>query len=167
NGAVFALVAILAPIFEIVESGSGLRVVTQFIGALEGVTLAGTEPVILTGAGRLNFSFAHDYRGGTPVRIRRNHVLARSSHGESDIWRVNFERIARNLVAQVDLDSSLRQLNLCRAIVKGEDRNAGLARKANRRAANVEFGARVLVGPKVVAGCKRAIGIGGHPILVP
>ena len=113
-----------------------------------------------------------------PERILTNHDLEKMVE-TSDKWifertGIRERRIAAeeetNVVGRkiphVDLDRALRELKLDRAIVKGEKRDAGLAREADRRAADVNFTARVLVSPEIVSGGQRAIGIGLHPVCV-
>ena len=84
---------------------------------------------------------------------------------DGEIRRVNFKRVASDDVAEMDLHFALRELELDGAIVEIEERDAGLGSEADGRAADVEFGARVLIGPKIVANSERAIGIGLHPVV--
>src|SRR5215469_7069776 len=69
-------------------------------------------------------------------------------------------------MTQVNFDSSLSKLQLNCAVIEREKRNAGHAAHANASAADVNFTARVLVGPEVIAGSKGTIRVGLHPILI-
>ena len=162
---VFELVTRLAPVFEVVEFRRCLRVVSELIGAGEQVLLPGGEIVSFTAAGYLAFTFANDDDGGIAVRIGLDAIFTGSGESERQIGRVYFESVARFEMAEVDFDGALGQLQLHRAIVEIEKRNAGLTGKANGGRANVNFATRIFVGPEIVASGQRTIGISFDPIV--
>jgi hypothetical protein len=65
----------------------------------------------------------------------------------------------------VDFDGALRELQLHCAIVQIQKGNARLAGEANAGGADVNFAARIFVGPEVITSGERPIDISLEPIL--
>ena len=60
---------------------------------------------------------------------------------------------------------SLRQPDLRGVVVEREKSDSGLCAQANRRRADVNFGARILVRPQIVAGNHGTVGNGRDPVV--
>ena len=163
---VFALIARLAPVFEIVVARRVRRVVGNIVGTVEGVHLSRDEIPCLSAAGDFTPAFANGDHGRAAIRIGGDAIFAAAREREREIGRIDFKRITGRKPAHVNFDHALRELYLRGAIVEREKRNAGLAGHADRGAADVNLAARIFIDPEVIARGEWAIGIGLHPVRV-
>src|SRR6185437_4357844 len=142
-------------------------IVRNLIGAVEYVLLPRPQiPRVSSAAGYLTGSFAHHDDCGASIGIGLDSIFTGLRDGECEIGSVDFERVVGRLISKMDFDGPLSKLELNGAIIQREKRDAGFAGKTNRGAADVDLAARIFVRPQIVAGSKRAIRIGLHPILI-
>jgi hypothetical protein len=61
----------------------------------------------------------------------------------------------------------LGKLNLHCVVIDVQERNASFARKADRRAVDMQLAARIPVGPEVVTSSQGTVGIRLYPFVLP
>jgi len=110
------------------------------------------------------FTRAHADGRSVAVGIDVDAVFTWALQREGQIRRVDLKIVAAFEAAHRNVHRTLRQLYLHGAIVEIQEGDARLAADANGRAPDVQFAARISVGPKIIADRKRAIGIRLHPI---
>jgi hypothetical protein len=91
-------------------------------------------------------------------------VFAGTTQREGQIGCRDFKGLARTQAAHADLQCALRQLHLRDAVVEVEQFHAGGRPHADRRATDLQLGARAGARPQAIAGGQRAIDGGTHPV---
>ncbi len=91
-------------------------------------------------------------------------IFTGTLNGEGQIGSVDLDRVIVVEVADANQEGALREAQLHDAVVEFEEGQAGFTAQANRSRSNVQFGARILIGPKIVAGGQRTIRNGVDPV---
>src|SRR5579872_4661219 len=162
--ALFALVTRAAPFVKIVHASGAIAVVGQGVRAGKVGAIAGIHVVFIAGAGGFAFTRAHGDRGGIPVGVDIDAIFTGALQREGQVGRIDFEIIAAFHPPHSDAHRTLRQLDLHGAVVEIQESDAGLTGDANGRTSNVQLAAGIAIGPEIVAGGQRAVGIGLDPI---
>jgi hypothetical protein len=98
------------------------------------------------------------------IFIHINAVLSRVSHIESQIWSVNLERIIPIKISNTEEHRAYRNSQLRDVVFEIEKSKAGFGSKTDGSRSNLYFGARIPVGPEIVARGQWAVGDGIEPV---
>ena len=162
--ALFAVVAGVAPIVKFIEASGLSAVVCQRIRAAKIGLIAGVHVVFAAPAGGFPFALAHGNRCRVAIGVDIDAIITGALESEGKVRRVYLKRVATFDPAHVNVQRSLRKLDLNGAIIQVQESYTRLAADSNRRAAYVKFAARVSIGPQIVAYGERAVGIRLNPI---
>ena len=113
-----------------------------------------------------DFAFAADRDDGGGVAIFGD-VYAEGAglaHGECEIWSVYFVDVAFAEFADAEIDCAFGDADLHDVAVEIEEREGGHAAHVDGGGADLQFGARRLVGPKLVTDGDGAILCGASPL---
>ena len=162
-----ALIAAVAPIIEVVRSTEILDLGIQRIGSIESGALARMQCVGFPVAGRFAFTLANANHGVTSILTRFHTVSSRLENRECLIGSVDLKRIIRVQMSNAYVDGSRTELDLRAAIVQIEKGDSRIAVQIDHSRSQREFGARVLVGPELIARGHRPVLSGFHPFRLP
>ena len=143
-----------------------MHVVAQLIRAAEGVHLVRINVIRLAAAGDLALAIADQNHRGVAVRVGLNAIFAGGINGEGEIRSIDFVGVIRIVAPDVNFNSALGELDLNRAVIEIQNGDTGLTPETDGGAANVQFAARIFVGPEIVSGGEWTIGIRGNPFLL-
>jgi hypothetical protein len=167
DGIVFTLVANLAPIVEAIFSRGVADLVRQRISISE----AGLLAFMQTDGGTLSSRFAlalpnRNYgrvAGGVDVEA----VVSGLSHGEGLIRSVDLVDFSAIKFVDMHVQSALMQLHLHGVIGDVGQSQTGFGADSHHARAQIQFGARIFIGPHVVADGQRTVQRAFNPIAGP
>lgn len=164
--AVEALVAVKAKAVEVVRTRDVVDLVVPQGGIEEADRLAVAHGEIGVVAIGRAAAVPHRHRGVAALRIDVDTVLARPRDGEGQGRRVDFVHLVLVEPAHAQVQCALGELHLGGAIVEVQQLQAGALVHAQRRAAQLQLGAGVAVGPQAVAADQRPVERGHHPVVL-
>ncbi len=161
---VVAKIALGGPAIEAVGFRRRALVNLWIVSAFKFGLFAGVNGVGLAAGGDLAFAANCDDRGGVAI-FRDVHAKgAGLSDREREIRCVYFVDVAFAEFPDAEIDCAFRDANLHNVAVEIQEREGGHAAQVDRGGADLKFGARRLVGPKLVADGDGAILCGGSPL---
>ena len=164
-GALFAAIAVTAPIIEIIVAGNRVDIGNKLVCAGKNSALVRVDRKCLASAGHFAFPRADRHNGGVPFLADIQAIIARTKQIERQIRRVNLKSLVVIQMTQMDGDAAFIQANLGDIVVQVEKGKTGFAPQANRRRSDVQFPAGVFIGPELVAGCEGPVHHGGNPFV--
>jgi hypothetical protein len=137
----------IRPVVEIIGPPDLIHFCVQRISTGEGKALARMYGVALTVACRFTFALANRYHGGVAVFGSVHTVTAGTSDGEGLIGGINFEYVVAIQIPNAHVHASGTELDLNSAVVEIQESDAGVSAQIDRGRAQLEFRARIAVGP--------------------
>lgn len=166
HGMLFAIFARTGPALEVVWFLNTLNVFCELIRAGKLSALEWKHIEGLASASDRALAGVHcDYRR-IAVRVGIKTIFARAQNRKGKIRRVDLIRIVRSEPRDVNFKRALGQLDLHSVIVQVQEGDASLVSHAESGAADVKFGARALIGPKIIASGDGTVQICLIPVLV-
>ena len=110
-------------------------------------------------------TFADLHDGGITGIVDLDAIRAGPLQRQGDVRRIDLVCLVGEQLAHVNDEGSGGDAHLRRVVVEVQERESCRAAQANDRRARVELSARVLVGPQLVAGGKRAVDHRRRPVL--
>src|SRR2546429_3175476 len=163
---IFAAVAVTAPVVEVVVIvAETLNVGVELVNSGESASFARMHGICRAATGDLALAVANSDHGSVAGFVDVDLVVAGAKDGEGEVGRVNLKSFVVLEPAHAHVQGTFGDADLGRAVVEIQERKAGIAGKADRRGADVQLGARTVIGPKLVAGSDRAVDDGGDPIV--
>ena len=160
-----AVIAVVGPVIELVGIADLFHVGFEGIGAAESGSLSGVDFVGLSVASGFAVSFADRDDSVAAVFAGFHAITSGLVNGERQIRRVDLKGFVTIQPAHANIDGAGAQLNLRRAVVEVEERDAGIFRQANHGRSKLQFSARAAIGPDLVASGHRPVINGADPIL--
>ena len=142
-----AALTAVGPIIEIIGTPNLIHFCVQRIGAGEGKSLTGMHGIALTIACGFAFSLVNRYHGGVSVFGSVHTVTAGAGDGEGLVGGINFEHVVTFEVPHAHVHASGAELDLNGAVIEIEKSDAGVSGKIDRGRAQLDFRARIAVGP--------------------
>ena len=126
----FAEVALIAPLIEIVAIGQGLDVGIERVSAGEIALFTGVNGVSGATAGDFALSIANVDDGSVAGFVDIDAIAARTKNGESKIGSVDFDGFIVTDAANANVQSAFGKTNLHPLVVEIQERETGFAGKA-------------------------------------
>ena len=95
-----------------------------------------------------------------------NAIFADTTDDESQRWRIDFVGLVVIQTAHAQVQRTLREFNLCGLVVQVQEIETGVLIHAYRGRADFQLGARIAIGPQLVAANQRPIELGLDPIVL-
>ena len=165
--ALAAPVALARPAVQVVVATRRQGFVVGQIAAVEAVGAARIDGVRRALPIYLGHAALHRDGRRIVVGIDLDAVVAGAAQREGQVRRRDFEGLPRPQAAHAQLQAALSKLHLGDAIVEVEQDHAGGRTHADRRAADLQLGARVGPRPQAIAGGERPIDGRPYPIGLP
>jgi hypothetical protein len=143
--------ASIRPRVELIGLACLFDISVKRIRAAERAHLAGVQCVGLSIAGSLSVAVTHCNHGVCAILARLQAVASWLGDGEGQVRRVDFEVIVGIQVPHSHVDLAGTQLQLDGLIIEIQKGDSGICRQSNYSCAQLEFRARVFVGPNFVA----------------
>ena len=105
---VLALVALHAPLVEVIAPGDLTDLVLECVGAAERRALAGDDAIGIASTGSFGAALPHSGQGLVAVAIDIEAIFAGSLDGEGEIGSVDFKEVSIIETAHAQLDSAQR-----------------------------------------------------------
>ena len=128
TGRIVAVIAILGPVIERIESVNWLDIGGKRVRSAECTSLPRAQIEALAAAGGLAFAHADAYHGVAPVRTRLHAIAARLQDRERLVRRIGLEVIVLAKSAHRNIDRARTKLDLNRIVIQVQERDAAVLR---------------------------------------
>ncbi len=116
-------------------------------------------------AGNFAFAIANDNYRGVAGFIHVDSVNARTQDRESQVGSIDLEIFVTIQMPHADAQRALGDLQLNGVVVEVQKRKTSAGSKTNRRGAEMQLCARIVVSPKLVAGGHGPVHHSGDPVV--
>ncbi|PYU39418.1 MAG: hypothetical protein DMG53_24570 [Acidobacteria bacterium] len=164
--AIFAAVAVTAPVVEVViVIAESLNVGIKLVGAGKRAGFSRMNGISRAATCDFSFTVAHNNESGIACFVDVDLVVARTEDGESKVGGIDFDRFILFEMPHAQVKGAFGEPDLRHAIIQIQKRKTSVAGKADRCGADVQLGACAVVGPKLVAGSNGPVDDRGNPIV--
>src|SRR6266567_4416184 len=143
DGALFAAVAVAAPVIEIVFiAAKALHVGVKLFSPEERAGLPRMNRISRSTARDFAFAVANKHGGRVACLVHIDAIAAGTKNGKRQVWSVDLERFVVIETAHANIDGSFGDADLRDVVREVQEGKAGVARQADRRRTDVQLGAR-------------------------
>ena len=166
DGALFAAVAVAAPVIEIVFiAAKALHVGVKLFIPEERAGLPRMNRISRSTARDFAFAIANKHGGRVARLVHINAVAAGTKDGKRQVWSVNLKGFIIIETAHANINGSFGDADLRDVVREVQEGKAGAARQADRRRTDVQLCAGPVVSPKLVAGRDRPVHDSVDPVV--
>ncbi len=161
---VVTVVATFGPGIEFVGAVKRLDVGIERVRSAERAGLSAAQIVALARANGLALARADADHRVAAIGTRLHAIVTGLGDRERLVRRIDLKVIVLAQPAHRDVDRARRKLDLNRIVVEVQEGEASIGCQADHGRSQLHFGARVLIGPELVARSHRTVRNGSHPV---